>query len=1513
MMNIMLMRRDEDPIFEQTRRWLAASRGNVFSLVVDELHMYRGTQGTEVAYLLRKLLDRLGLSTESEQLSIIATSASMDPDNPTDRNFLRDFFGRRADRFEILAGHPVRAVGRTDLMPWSSRTIGSEYALPPEKDRHAALQAAFREGGEGSTLRARPIRHVASQLFPQLSDDAALNETDRLIALLDGENDPGSRFRLHLFFRNVTGMWACADRSCDLVKDASGKDSERLIGKLYNRPRYACECGARVLELLYCDTCGEVFLGGYASPSIDSDPTRRYLVSTSTDLESLPDKSRLERTADVYSIFLPTAGVRSDIDKSTHRHTGGRYGTKNRPTYEFTFVPAFLDANSGRVGRCSEDACNGYLLVARSSVQGTLGRVRALPTTCPTCGEDKEIFKTKRVFEDPSRSRSPIRTMGTGFEKSNQVLTDALKRQIKTKVVVFSDSRQDAARISAGLERSHYQDMVRQLLISILDHQVDPVTAATSFLQDKNPEGLKALMEITNTGDGDLIQALHALSAGQADNSQLELLSAYRASRKYPTLVTLGNRISQAIVEYGVLPGGPAVSLTKSGDSQRWTELYDWTGDKPTPRPDSELSADLRTLRAEIDKAVRVQVQLATFAGGARDLESLGIGHAVQEISVRSALLDEDSFHQACLSVVRILGIRRQFPEQREEPPSDIHSAAKRYLRLVAKRYNVLSDALIFEVATALGLNDSETRLNPARISISPAERKQWRCERCTRRHLQGSAGICAFCYSDRLVAEPLDLESIPQDDYYAFLAREAGDPFRLHCEELTGQTDNDDAQARQALFQSIFLDAQDIGLVDEVDLLSVTTTMEAGVDVGTLRAVVMANMPPQRFNYQQRVGRAGRRLDHLSIALTLCRGTRTHDDHYFQHPDRITGDPSPSPYVDLNRIEILCRCLASSLLTQAFRAVEDTENWDPGRNVHGAFGTVGGWSVVRDEIRDWLDHCEATALRAAAVLLQGEAATAVTADELASWAAATLFERIEEVVALGSHGSDLSQALAEHGVLPMFGFPTRARNLHHQRPRGRELTDVIDRDIDIAISEWAPGGEIVKDKALHTAVGLVEYERAGTGWASHPAPDRDRVNIGMCDRCLSLTLDTADSACRVCGTQGESSNYRLLEACQPLGFRTSYWAQDYDGTFEFTPRAGFARLTLDDSSPLREKWAAAARFRSGVGRIVVVNTGSGEGYQFGKIAGHDGLVDISLLSDQERASDLRLPYKPQASSVQRLSLASAKKTDVLLVGLRDQVPGIDLDPRRMAARAAWLSLGTLLKHASVRLLDIDGRELAAGLYPLRNSDGVGVNAEVFISDTLENGAGYSTWLGANARDLLDSAVIVAADFREHQTAGRKAAPCDSSCYDCLQDYSNSAYHPLLDWRLASQMLELFHGRDLDFTSDDEYAQRLGTRFVESFSHWAMQTIGGLPVLKDSQYNDLAVLITHPLEGLHGDARSARVSEALATLSGEGFELPIDTHEPSVMAPDRVVVAVDTFELLRRPGWIESRLQNMME
>ena len=105
MLNISLMRNIEAPIYDQTRQWLQADATHVFHLVVDELHTYRGTPGTEVAYLIRVLLDRLGLAPGSDQLRIIASSASVAP-GTAGLAYLEEFFGRDRNRFRVVGGAP---------------------------------------------------------------------------------------------------------------------------------------------------------------------------------------------------------------------------------------------------------------------------------------------------------------------------------------------------------------------------------------------------------------------------------------------------------------------------------------------------------------------------------------------------------------------------------------------------------------------------------------------------------------------------------------------------------------------------------------------------------------------------------------------------------------------------------------------------------------------------------------------------------------------------------------------------------------------------------------------------------------------------------------------------------------------------------------------------------------------------------------------------------------------------------------------------------------------------------------------------------------------------------------------------------------------------------------------------------------------------------------------------------------------------------------------------------------
>lgn len=1555
MMNIMLMRSLEVPVFDLTRQWLEADRSRVFHLVVDELHTYRGTPGTEVAYIIRVLLDRLGLSPDSDQLRIIASSASLTAD-ASGRDYLEAFFGRDRNRFEIIGGNTlnpnptsVRALGRHAAAlsnlgrslraspaptfqvvaqtfhdaveaPAAASGASAEQVLYSSFEHIQAadgLRIACMTGGPGTAPQPRFPSDIGEQLFPGIDESDREAAVDGLLAGLchtsDSHNTALLPVRAHLFFRNLQGLWVCSDQQCSA---APPRTSPCPVGKLHYTPTLTCHCGSRVLELLYCEACGEVFLGGYRRPG--TNPNEWYLSPDHPDLEASPDMASLDRDYARYAVFWP---AENGAQPATQQ-----WSQDNVPRVwlSASFVPS-----EGRVAHGPiPQARRGYLYRVPQMHGGPNGGIldqipqglapsagRSYPSRCPRCD-------TNWARRDIG---SPVRTQRTGFQKLAQVLSDVLLREVSSenasgrKLVVFSDSRQDAAKLSAGMRFAHYRDSVRQALAGALANQG---AGALAFISQLNGQTLTAQQQtLSNAYAAAHPTEIATLSMAQGpmanQPSQAFPPATYqeaaqrirlRATQGPHPISQLAIDVSSQLLRQGINPGGYTQNVLWTDVANRaghWRDLYTWSaGLTPSAKPNSQLDANQQDHLTRIREESLTELMDIVFASGQRSLESLCIAYATTDRLRFPA--QNANVQEAADGVIRLLGSRKKLSSHDwASPPQSVPAYVRRYLQAVADSRGLNATALETEVMnflTGSGCLVQFILQAPSLCLLQPGSSAQfYQCPQCRRIHLHPAGGVCTDCQTTLSAPQLLTSEQLVSD-YYSYLATQTQGLFRLNCEELTGQTNKADGRRRQRLFQNVVLPGTENEHTDPIDLLSVTTTMEAGVDIGGLLAVMMANMPPMRFNYQQRVGRAGRRGAALSVALTLCRG-RSHDDYYFQRPQRITADPPPQPYVDVESQAIILRVLVKEVLRQAFQ--ELNLFGAAADSVHGEFGSAAQWgqpitaaqpggppgSSVEQLVSAWIQGNQAAVAHTTDVLLAYTDPNLVAARPiLIDFITQQLTGRITAAANDPMLPQDaLSERLANVGLLPMFGFPTRVRFLFHQRPSAGydwpPEEGVVDRDLDMAISQFAPGAETVKDGLIHTSVGVVNYRPQGNSVIEVPNPLGPPRPIGFCRSCQAVDIQpTTAAVCPVCGaTLQQRPGYELMQLAQPLGFRTWFGRnRDYDGIFEWTPRASRPKMgaTLQQLTP-----RANFGIWAGPETIFVVNDNGGRCFDFVKLnqgetwITQDALAQIGVMNAQMNAG----------AGQDRRALASIKPTDVMVLGIQSWPTGIICSPLDVHGRASLYSFGFMMRRGAAVRLDIDERELKVGLRVIQDMNAQ-IRGEIFISDSLENGAGYSSHLGtpSEAENLLKFLVGEGdPSFYAPLAGGSHVTTCQTSCPDCLRDFSNLAFHNILDWRLGLDLarLALDPNAPIDFTIPywQSLASTVPIAYFASETQWQPVSFAGVPAGRRG--NDIEIIV-HPLWNTNPNQHCTQLNAAVAEAQSAGAQ---------------AIRYKSMFEVLRRP------------
>lgn len=1675
MLSIMLMRDIDKGIFEETKQWLEENKSNIFHLIIDELHLYRGTQGTEVAYLLKLVLNRLGLHPHHPQLRILASSASLEAGDEASKNFVCDFFGVKHEyfnqKFKIIEGknNPITLFpdnGRKlPINPFKEiaekfsevkGNISDENFILTCEASASKLETTFNLSQTGIGISKllsviiNPNFQLKERLFSPCQDYKAVcsiqangdvangkyfaetifeNTTNKedlenalrglLIAraLLDEkefediaktipDNKKLPRFRFHYFFRNIEGIWVSVKSN---EVDEAYSDGERTVGKLYSTTRINSERGYRVLELLYCDNCGTTLFGGSRLVTRNESGNNSFeMLPISPNIEGIPEKTPAKlverRSYQEYAVFWPCGNQQytpHDAEAGIPQ-VGWRQPTMNgfnQTDFLADWIPASLNCISGDIDNSHNKAdekpeqwIKGYYFIitnnsnrdiALPDSSGNISAIethKALPSVCPSCGVNHQ----KRRQDWNKNKTSSIRGFRTGFAKTTQMFAKELMYQLpnneaERKLVVFSDSREDAAQIANGIERNHFSDLVREILVKELHSNLmfrfqilDAFEKGSVARQEELKQQSQTIFdEIEFLVENSAYAGTNANRVREKEEAISKLNEIRSLTLNVRSLVHITNSLNLAplikhFVRLGINPGGNDISLQTrllNNNFVPWYDLIDFTNFQWANGANQDYIEALK--EGSFDGLASMFFGSLFYSFESSALGYVCINPELQIIAdqARAIALAKADFLQIINSTIRILGDKYKHNKVEDASPfnftqyNDLPGQVKKYIRGVANRFskheNELGDAVFNTLSTSnLLRGDTGIQIENLFIKVARPTDTIWTSQRGSRPHLHFSGGICT--HSVTLLQPQADkiCDDVWKKNYLSYNAiKQQRAPIRLHCEELTGQTD--DQFERQRHFRNIILPDEGNRQVKTIDLLSVTTTLEVGVDIGALQAVMLGNMPPQRFNYQQRVGRAGRRGQAYSVILTFCRG-RSHDEFYFANPQKITGDAPPTPFLTMGQERIFRRLLAKEILRRAYVEKEIDITSDDKSSVHGEFGSVASWAIYKPEISNWINENRTAIEQTVNALLTPQLKD--KKDEFVKWVADIengLVKKAQSIIDEEEIASnDISEKFAEGGILPMFGMPTTVKNLYHGINRNLEPLS-IDRAQSMAIYEFAPGAQKTKDKAIHQVIGFTSdfinihngIKNADTANQLPFSLNRWFVRCRACgffetyseERKTELENQSTFDSCPNCGETNPDKYQQPNKLKSPRAYRTNLSAgSDTKDDSEFLlsrppifaekisssniETISNASISISDNDVTWRVNTNSDKFF--IGRLYNTNNRfpfNANGYWFN----NQWLLSEFATNVPNENGYSMLVQQNATIADEQIALASNKNTEIFRIAPTTVPFELDLNmffsetdlphvkAQSNGVRSGYYSAAFLLQRILADKLDVDPTEIEIADISMKvlNDQTNRRIAEIILTDELPNGSGFVRYLYNNLSNILSESInpgnpnsyLGKIHSQSHQEK------CDDACYDCLKVFRNMNYHSLLDWRLGMSMLRVMNdstfvcGANGNFNFVElkdwlAFATELRNAFAQSFGFTNTGEIQSLPIIKFGRNQRNVIVIVHPFWNM----RNFTEANWLAEIYNE-----IKEHTESNGGK---ISIIDTFNLHRRPGWCYEKL-----
>ncbi|MEV1203231.1 DEAD/DEAH box helicase, partial [Microbispora rosea] len=1176
MLEYMLMRPLERPVFDATRTWLENNPGEKFLLIVDEAHLYRGAAGAEVALLLRRLRARLGIS--SDRLQVICTSASFASAEYA-RKFAAQLSGKSETEFKTVEGRlalrePADIGSLEDAQVLASVPMHAFHEGEGDKPRITAVQGlldyrqvavvggatvgellheALRDFGPMNLLvnetmeQAQPVNELGALIFPTVETELADRAVSALVALGSAArrstDDAGLLpCRVHAFFRGLPGLWACLDPDCPEV-DREAHPVPGPVGRLYAQPRAVCSCGARVFELYTCRHCGSAYARAYTDDVLEPsylwhEPGGAFQSAAGFIPELEPLDLLLEEPF--------TGNVEpADLDLVTGRLNPEELGIRNRSL----FIPRL---RGGQLVKGDDDDDE-----EEAEANGEF-------KPCGVCGQ-LAGFGRSSVQDHQTKGDQPFQALVTRqieVQPPGALPYSDFAPLRGRKVLAFSDSRQVAARLAPNLQSYSMRDVIRPLILRGWRELASQPVLAPSISLDR---------------------LYLAVMVGA------RLLSVRLRPELRPTeTLHAMDKVAQAI-EKGALEGNLAALVpllsTDSPPQSLLRAMYSTLTDKYY----GLSSLGLASLRERADLTDALLAKLPDIEGVATSADAklalVRLWLAQWSTPSRGiwfpSMTDGDWWktkggvkpHTGKFqSVERWLGWSAAKKKFRD---SWLQTLLMTFCEPVAGKFRLLALNVALEIGGLWGY-----------------------CMRCrfTQRPFPG-ATRCVNCGADRVRTLNPDTDPVFQarKGYYrASAVRALSDPHESpmsiiaaeHTAQLNAAQSGavfSKAEEHELLFQDVDLGLPRTGEQTRaaIDVLSCTTTMEVGIDIGSLTGVALRNMPPSRANYQQRAGRAGRRGN--AVATVLAFGSAdTHDDHYFRQPELMIRGKVEDPVLTMDNDEIARRHVIAYLLQRYHQDRLPAIDPDEQPQLFEVLGTVEAFvrtisPLNRRDLEDWLVARESVLCEEIASWLPDELSQADRQSLLEGIVARTLQEidkaldldlngnlpttsegdalpESDEVEAEGpaEDGADepsvrrsqtnLLDRLLYKGVLPRYAFPTDVVAFHvfdldRSTPFRPEFRYAPSQGLPVALSQYAPGKVVWIDNKEWTSGAIyapVQRERF-QAW-------RDKLLYFECQIChyaKHFPYDQAERgeerdcpACRAEGRFGKAKNWM-----RPPGF----------------------------------------------------------------------------------------------------------------------------------------------------------------------------------------------------------------------------------------------------------------------------------------------------------------------------------------------------------------------------------------